>query len=67
VEGINGERVLPGSFYTAWQMGDVLGAVTRPKVQGYPEDTIEIVAPLYLRKEYHAKEMDKVEVKIWLE
>jgi CTP-dependent riboflavin kinase len=67
VEGINGERVLLGIFYTALVMGYVLGAVTRPKVQGYPEDCIEIVAPLYLRKEYHVKEVDKVEVKIWLE
>jgi CTP-dependent riboflavin kinase len=57
----------PGRFHRALIMGKVQGAIVRPEVQGYPEDIIEIVAPIYLRKEFHLEDGDEVEVKIWLE
>ena len=68
-----GREILPekgyflGHFYKASIMGRVSGAVIRPEVPGYPEDVIEIVAPVCLRKELHLRDGDLVEVKIWLE
>lgn len=68
-----GREILPekgyfsGRLYRASIMGKVLGAVVRPDVPGYPEDVVEIVAPVCLREEFHLRDGDEVEVEIWLE
>lgn len=68
-----GREILPekgyssGRLYRASIMRRVLGAVVRPEVPGYPEDVVEIVAPVCLREELHLRDGDEVEVEIWLE
>jgi len=57
----------PGRFYKALIMEKVLVAVVKPEVPGYPEDILEIIAPLSLREEFHLKDGDELEVKMWLE
>lgn len=42
-------------------------AIIIPKISNYPKDTIEIVAPISLRKELDLKDGDSVEVKILTE
>ncbi len=58
----------PGRLYKASIMRRrVPTAVIRPEVPGYPEDVVEIVAPVCLREEFHLRDGDEVEVEIWLE
>jgi len=57
----------PGRFYKALIMQNVHGAVVRPEVPGYPDNILEVVAPICLREKFHLKAGDEVEVKIWLE
>lgn len=56
-----------GRFYRALVMNRVAGAVVRPDVPGYPENVVEIVAPVCLRDLFGLKDGDAVTVKIWLE
>jgi len=73
LEKFKGRGILPekgyflGRLYKALIVGRVPGAVIRPEVPGYPENVIEIVAPICLREELHLRDGDLVEVKIWLE
>ena len=59
--------LLPGRFHRALIMGTVEGAVVRPEVHGYPEDIIELIAPVSLREKFDLEDGDQIEVKIWLE
>jgi len=68
-----GRAILPeeghfsGRLYKALIMESVLGALVRPEISGYPEDTVEILAPICLREEFDLRDGDEVEIKIWLE
>jgi len=61
------EGYFSGRFYRATVMRKVHAAVVRPEVMGYPENVLEIVAPICLREELRLKDDDEVEVEIWLE
>jgi riboflavin kinase len=61
------EGYFSGRLYKALIMERVLGALVRPEIPGYPEDTVEILAPICLREELDLRDGDEVEVKIWLE
>ena len=54
----------PGRLYRALIMGRLQGAVVRPEVPGYPENVLEIVAPLCPREQLHLRNGDEVEVEI---
>ncbi len=61
------EGYFSGRFYRAVVMGGIHVAVVRPGVLGYPENVIEIMAPICLREKLRLKDGDEVEVVIWLE
>jgi len=56
-----------GRLYKALISSEVHGAVIRPEVPDYPEDIIEILAPIGLREKFNLRDGDEVEVKILLE
>lgn len=56
-----------GRVFKALIMGMIQGGVVRPEVAGYPEDLIEVLAPLPLREALGLKDGDEVEVEVWLE
>lgn len=53
-----------GICFNAYLMDTVKCAIVIPEVTGYPEDAIEIVAPVNLREKFHIKDGDIVKVKI---
>ncbi len=56
-----------GRLYRALVLGKVPGGVMRPIVPNYPENVIEVVAPIFLREELGLRDDDEIEVQIWLE
>ncbi|MEM2454849.1 MAG: DUF120 domain-containing protein [Candidatus Bathyarchaeia archaeon] len=58
---------LPGRLYRVLIAHGIWGAVVGPEVPRYPEELIEIIAPLYLRKVLGLKDGDETEVKILFE
>ena len=54
-----------GRLYKALISSEVHGAVIRPEVPDYPEDIIEILAPIDLREKFNLRDGDEVEIKIW--
>lgn len=56
-----------GKFFRAYVMDCLEGAVVIPEVEGYPENVLEIVAPINLREKLKLKDGDKVRIKIVLE
>lgn len=58
---------LPGKLYRALIESRVEGAIVRPKVFGYPENMIEVIAPICLREFLNLKDGDEIEVKIFVE
>jgi len=61
------EGFASGRIYKALIAGKVHGAVIRPEVPDYPENLLEIIAPINLRKNLNLRDGDEVEIKIWLE
>lgn len=57
----------PGRLYKALINEKVQGAVIRPEVPKYPNQILEVIAPMFLREKFNLKDGDEVEVKIWLE
>ncbi len=57
----------PGRLHKALINGEVYGAVVQPEVPGYPENVLEVVAPVSLRERFGLRDGDEVELKIWLE
>lgn len=55
-----------GKCFRACVMDDVECAIVIPEVEGYPEDLMEIVAPVNLREKLELKDGDTIEVKILL-
>ncbi|MEM2168965.1 MAG: DUF120 domain-containing protein [Candidatus Bathyarchaeia archaeon] len=58
---------LPGRLYRALIVHKMEGAIVRPEKPGYPENLIEIIAPLRLRDFLSLKDGDEIEVKILFE
>ena len=56
-----------GKCFKAYVMGSVEGAVILPEVEGYPNDVLEVVAPINLREKFGFKDGDTVEVIVVLE
>jgi riboflavin kinase len=55
-----------GKCFKAYLMGNVKCAVVVPKIEGYPQEAVEIAAPINLRKKLQLKDGDVVYVKIFL-
>lgn len=55
-----------GKCFNAYLMDVIKCAVVVPEVASYPEETIEIIAPINLREKLKLKDGDSVEVKIIL-
>jgi riboflavin kinase len=55
-----------GKCFKACLMNALECAIVLPEVEGYPEDVIEIIAPVNLREKLKLKDGDIVEVKIKL-
>ncbi|MEM3699284.1 MAG: DUF120 domain-containing protein [Candidatus Bathyarchaeia archaeon] len=60
------EGFCQGTLLKAVFMGKMECAIVVPEVDGYPEDVVEIIAPINLRKRFQLKDGDKVKVKILL-
>lgn len=56
-----------GKCFRAFIKETVKCAIVLPQVRNYPEDIIEIIAPLNLRKKISIKDGDCIEIKIMLE
>ncbi|MGQ9624643.1 MAG: DUF120 domain-containing protein [Candidatus Bathycorpusculaceae bacterium] len=56
-----------GKCYRASLESYVECAIVVPEVPNYPEDVLEIVAPVNLRKEFELNDGDKIEVEILVE
>lgn len=54
-----------GKCFKAYLM-DLKCAIVLPEIVNYPENVIEIVAPVNLRENFHLKDGDIVEVKVFL-
>jgi riboflavin kinase len=55
-----------GICFKAFLMDNVKCAVVIPEIADYPEDVIEILAPINLREKFQLKDGDNVKVKILL-
>lgn len=55
-----------GTCFRAVFMDKLECAIVLPEVDGYPEDVIEIIAPINLRRQFQLKDGDIVKVKILL-
>lgn len=55
-----------GKCFRAYLMNGVECAIVIPEVADYPEDLMEIVAPMNLREKIRLKDGDPIEVKILL-
>ena len=55
-----------GRFYKALIAGKIHGAIVRPEVSGYPENLLEVLAPINLREKLRLKDGDELKVKVWL-
>lgn len=56
-----------GKIIKAYFMDNLECAIIVPEVENYPEDIIELVAPINLRKKFRLRDSDIVEVKIPLQ
>lgn len=55
-----------GRCFKAWLEGNLACAVIIPDVKNYPNDVVELIAPVNLRKTLHVDDGDTIEVKIML-
>ena len=53
-----------GWCFNAYFMDNLKCAIVIPEVESYPEDIIEVIAPISLREKFKLKNGDMVEVKI---
>lgn len=61
------EGYFPGFLYRALVCFRVIGAIVRPSVPGYPENMMEIVAPVCLREFLGLNDGDEIDVAIFFE
>ena len=68
----SGQEILPkkgfcsGKCVRAYLTSGSECAIITPEVDGYPQDIIEIVAPMNLRKKFKFQDGDVVEIKIMI-
>jgi len=55
-----------GKCFKAYLTGNLKCAVVIPEIANYPEDTIEVIASMNLRKRLQLKDGDTIEIKILL-
>ena len=55
-----------GRCFKAYLMDNVECAIVIPEIAGYPEDVLEVIAPINLRERFLLKNGDVVKVKITL-
>jgi CTP-dependent riboflavin kinase len=65
-EIVPGEGFSSGKCYEAYLHRGVKCALVVPQIANYPEDVIEIIAPVNLRKKLRLKDGDTIEIKIKL-
>lgn len=65
-EIVPGEGFSSGRCYEACLLYNVKCALVVPQIANYPEDVIEIIAPVNLRKKLRLKDGDTIEIKIKL-
>ncbi|MEM1515107.1 MAG: DUF120 domain-containing protein [Candidatus Bathyarchaeia archaeon] len=53
---------LPGRLYRAIIANKIRGAIIRPEISEYPENLIEIIAPVCLRETLSIKDGDEIEI-----
>lgn len=58
---------LPGRLYKAFIAHRIKGAIVRPKVQGYPKNLIEIIAPVCLKETLALRDGDEIEIEVFFE
>lgn len=58
---------LPGRLYRAIIANRIEGAIIRPEVSGYPENLIEVIAPICLKEALGIRDGDEIEVEILFE
>ena len=56
-----------GKCFKAYIMDCLEGAIVIPEVEGYPENVLEVIAPINLRDRLRLKDGDKVEITVVLE
>jgi riboflavin kinase len=56
-----------GRCFPAYFMQDLKCAIIIPTVKNYPEDVLEVIAPVNLREKFRLKDGDMVDVRIILE
>jgi riboflavin kinase len=56
-----------GRCFPAYFMQGLKCAIIIPEIENYPEDIIEVVAPVNLREKFKLKDGDMVEVRIMLD
>ncbi|MDW8034356.1 MAG: DUF120 domain-containing protein [Nitrososphaerota archaeon] len=61
------EGYYPGRCFKSIVAGKINGAIVIPETPSYPEDVLEIIAPVNLREELDIKDGDKIEITIILE
>jgi riboflavin kinase len=67
IEIVPREGFYPGKCFKAVIAGRVEGAIVIPQVPSYPEDTLEIIAPVNLREKLSLRDADEVEIIVLLE
>ena len=55
-----------GKCFQAYLMGNLKCAIIIPEVENYPEDVIEVIAPVNLREKFKPKNGSVIEVRIVL-
>jgi len=55
-----------GKCFEAYLRGNLKCAIVIPEIASYPEDIIEVIAPINLRERLQLKDGDTVEIKILL-
>ncbi|MGQ9565743.1 MAG: DUF120 domain-containing protein [Candidatus Bathyarchaeales archaeon] len=55
-----------GLCFKAKIMNEIHGAIVLPQVPGYPEDVLEVIAPVSLRKTLGVTEGDEVQLTVYL-
>lgn len=53
-----------GKCFKTFFMDNVKSAIVIPEVENYPEDVIEVIAPVNLREKFQLKDGDAVNIKI---
>lgn len=64
IEIIPQEGFCQGKLFRAVFMDKLECAIVIPEVEGYPENVIEIIAPINLREKFQLKDDDVIKIKI---